>query len=323
VKKNIVTIAIGIVGVLLVAVAVIVIANEDKTPPVITLNIPTGREITYDSAQGRQTLIQYAKAVDGKDGDVSDSIVIEEIYLSSDLSAAKVIYVARDKSHNVAKISHDFKYVASQEEIDSLTLAQEKATSDLATLTQLANASAAAVASKAAENTTASPNKPVITLLQNELIIVVGGTFNGTSYVKDITDDKDDKDSLFRRIIITGNYDTKTAGDYILDYYCTDTDGNTSNIEKFILHVGAKQSVIVTEATTEAPVDDAPANPPADDTVDAAASKAAAEVASRTAASKAAAEAASKAASEAASRTAASKAAAEEVSRAAASRAAQ
>ena len=257
-KKNIVTIAIGIVGVLLVVVAVIVIANEDKTPPVIMLNIPTGREIIYDSTQDRQTLIQYAKAVDGKDGDVSDSIVIEEIYLSSDLSTAKVIYAARDKSHNVAKISHDFKYVASQEEIDNLTLAQEKATSDLATLTLAANAAASAAASKAAENTTASPGKPVMTLSQNELTIAVGGTFNGTSYVKDITDDKDDKDSLFRRIIITGNYDTKTAGDYTLNYSCTDTDGNTSNIEKLILHVGAKQSVIITEATTEAPVDEAP-----------------------------------------------------------------
>jgi len=311
VKKNIVTIAIGIVGVLLVVVAVIVIANEDKTPPVIMLNIPTGREIIYDSTQDRQTLIQYAKAVDGKDGDVSDSIVIEEIYLSSDLSTAKVIYAARDKSHNVAKISHDFKYVASQEEIDNLTLAQEKATSDLATLTLAANAAASAAASKAAENTTASPGKPVMTLSQNELTIAVGGTFNGTSYVKDITDDKDDKDSLFRRIIITGNYDTKTAGDYTLNYYCTDTDGNASNIEKLILHVGAKpkQSASVTEATTGAPEDDAPAaNPPADDTVDAAA-----EEASRTAASKAA---------EEASRVAASRAA-EEASRAAASRAAQ
>jgi len=75
VKKNIVTIAIGIVIILLVTVAIYVIANEDKKAPVITFNIPTGREITYDSGQDKQTLIQYVKAVDGKDGDVSDSII--------------------------------------------------------------------------------------------------------------------------------------------------------------------------------------------------------------------------------------------------------
>ena len=265
-KKNIVTIAIGIVIILLVTVAIYVIANEDKKAPVITFNIPTGREITYDSGQDKQTLIQYVKAVDGKDGDVSDSIIIEQIYISTDLSTAKVIYVARDKSNNIAKINHDFKYIASQEEIDSLTLAKEKATSDAAALAQSTNVLATVATTKAVENTTVSPEKPVLTLSQNELTIAVGGSFNGTSYVKDITDDKDNKETLFRRIIVVGDYNTKTAGDYTISIYCTDTDGNTSNVEKFILHVGAKQVETVTKASTVAPANDPPANdPPADD----------------------------------------------------------
>ena len=64
------------------------------------------------------------KAVDAKDGDVSSSIVIENIYIMPDMTRAKVIFAARDHNNNVSKYSYMIAYEASQEEIE------EKRTAD-------------------------------------------------------------------------------------------------------------------------------------------------------------------------------------------------
>lgn len=72
------------------------------------------------------------------------------------------------------------------------------------------------------------PSKPVLTLTSDKIEIAVGSSFSVVSAVADITDDKDDRSTLFRYIHVTGNYDLRTPGQYTLDYMVTDTDGNTS-----------------------------------------------------------------------------------------------
>lgn len=241
-KKNIMTIAISIVVIILVTAVVVLITSEDKTGPEITFNIPDGQKITYTSGQDKQALIKYAKAVDGKDGDVSDSLMIEDIYVASDLTTAKAVYVARDKSNNITKANREVKYIASKEEIDNLSKSNENATDAAGVSKQAATTSATVATTTKAEDTTKATTtsaKPVLTLSQSDATIKQGGNFNGASYVKDITDDKDDRSTLFRRIIVSGNYSTGTAGDYTISIYCTDTDGNASNTEKFTLHVQA------------------------------------------------------------------------------------
>jgi len=259
VKKNIATISIGIIIVLLVIAAVIVIGSEDRKAPIITLNIPTGREITYTSGEDKEKLIQYATAVDDKDGDVTDSIKIEDIYPTSDLLTVKVVYVARDKSNNIARVNQVFRYIASQEEIDIQAKINQEPTSGTNAATVAATIASSTKSQQTTSATTATITataKPVISLTQSEATITQGDNFNVIQYVKDITDDKDARSTLFTRII-AGGYEANKVGDISISIYCTDSEGNQSNVEKLVLHVKAKKVEVSAEpeATTQAPTE--------------------------------------------------------------------
>lgn len=72
------------------------------------------------------------------------------------------------------------------------------------------------------------PSKPVLTLTSDTIKIAAGSSFSVVSAVADVTDDKDDRNTLFRYIHVTGDYDLRTPGQYILEYTVTDKDGNVS-----------------------------------------------------------------------------------------------
>lgn len=271
-KNNIVTIAIGIISMLLVMVVVVVIAGEDKKGPVITISIPEGQQITYASGDDEKKLVTYAKAIDEKDGDVSDSIMIEGIYVMSDLQTAKVVYVARDKNNNITKLNQTVKYVPTKEELDNLAKMNQESASSSSTKavaetkaqtssTKAQDTTKSATAATALATTTADPIKPVLTLSQSEVTLTQGNSFYVNSYIKDITDDKDTRSTLFTRIIVSGGYDMNTPGDYTINVYSTDTEGNSSNSEKLIIHVQAKQEAIEAPASEPTP-EPAPAPAP-------------------------------------------------------------
>ena len=262
-KKKIVIIVISVIIVLLVTAAVIVISSEDRTAPIITITIPLGHDITYSSGEDKEKLTQYAKAVDDKDGDVSDSIKIEDVYPSSDLSSVNIIYVARDKSNNIAKVSQVFKYIASQEEIDNRAKLNQKSTSETSAANVAVTNVTTITSQESTKGSTAVSAKPVLSLIQSEVTITQGDIFNVVQYIKDITDDKDNRSALFTRIIVSGydvsKADTSKVGDFLMNIYCTDTDGNLSNTENFTLHVKAKkaETQITTMTPTEASTENA------------------------------------------------------------------
>lgn len=72
------------------------------------------------------------------------------------------------------------------------------------------------------------PALPVMTLSGDSVEITAGENFSVISPVMDITDDKDDRSYLFRRIRVSGDYSTQTPGEYVLEYTVTDSDGNQS-----------------------------------------------------------------------------------------------
>ena len=74
----------------------------------------------------------------------------------------------------------------------------------------------------------ADPAVPVLTLSEDTVEIAAGSNFSVISPVVDITDDKDDRSSLFRRIHVSGDYSMTTPGQYVLQYVVTDSDGNSS-----------------------------------------------------------------------------------------------
>lgn len=74
----------------------------------------------------------------------------------------------------------------------------------------------------------ADPAVPVLTLSGDSVEVAAGSNFSVISPVTEITDDKDDRSALFRRIHVSGDYSMTTPGQYTLQYVVTDSDGNSS-----------------------------------------------------------------------------------------------
>lgn len=242
-KKQGVIIALLAVCVFFSVIIAAMYLTSDRTAPVITVD--ESKVKPYSAEQGEEVLKSYAKAVDAKDGDVSSSIVIENIYVMPDMTRAKVIFAARDHNNNVSKYSYMIAYEASQEEIE----AKEQLTQAETTIAAEAETTTAADSSKntskttEAEKTTAESEAettaggPKLVLSATEATVEAGNSFNVMKYISSITDDKDTEDTLSRRIIVNGTYSTSKSGTYTLDVYCTDSDLNESNHVAFTLNV--------------------------------------------------------------------------------------
>ena len=242
-KKQGVIIALLAVCVFFSVIIAAMYLTSDRTAPVITVDESKVRP--YSAEQGEDVLKSYAKAVDAKDGDVSSSIVIENIYVMPDMTRAKVIFAARDHNNNVSKYSYMIAYEASEEEIEAkeqLTQA-ETTTAAEAETTTAADSSKNTSKTTEAEKTTADSEAettaggPKLVLSATEATVEAGNSFNVMKYISSITDDKDTEDTLSRRIIVNGTYSTSKSGTYTLDVYCTDSDLNESNHVAFTLNV--------------------------------------------------------------------------------------
>lgn len=100
-------------GVLLIA-AVVGIYLKDRTAPEITLE---GKNtLVYVEGDDVDLLLKDVKAMDDEDGDVSDSLRVSDIYVTSE-DRAMVIYVAKDQSNNIAKLKREVKYQSVTEEM--------------------------------------------------------------------------------------------------------------------------------------------------------------------------------------------------------------
>ena len=99
------TIVFAILDLILVAVFGFMYLSKDRVPPVIQFQ-PT--ELTYMASTLNDELLSGAHAVDSKDGDVSDRVVIEKIVLNKTTQNAVVYYAASDYDGNVGKSSRTF-----------------------------------------------------------------------------------------------------------------------------------------------------------------------------------------------------------------------
>lgn len=242
-KKQGVIIALLAVCVFFSVIIAAMYLTSDRTAPVITVD--ESKVKPYSAEQGEDVLKSYAKAVDANDGDVSSSIIIENIYVMPDMTRAKVIFAARDHNNNVSKYSYMIAYEASEEEIEAkeqLTQA-ETTTAAEAETTTAADSSKNTSKTTEAEKTTAESEAettaggPKLVLSATEATVEAGNSFNVMKYISSITDDKDTEDTLSRRIIVNGTYSTSKSGTYTLDVYCTDSDLNESNHVAFTLNV--------------------------------------------------------------------------------------
>ena len=233
-KKQGVIIALLAVCVFFSVIIAAMYLTSDRTAPVITVDESKVRP--YSAEQGEEVLKSYAKAVDAKDGDVSSSIVIENIYIMPDMTRAKVIFAARDHNNNVSKYSYMIAYEASQEEIEAKEQLTQAETTTAAE-TEKTETDSTKNTSKTTEAEKTTAGGPKLVLSATEATVEAGNSFNVMKYISSITDDKDTEDTLSRRIIVNGTYSTSKSGTYTLDVYCTDSDLNESNHVAFTLNV--------------------------------------------------------------------------------------
>lgn len=223
--------------------------GEDRKGPEIT--IADSKKDSYTADMTTAELLEGVKAVDEKDGDVSDSLTVENVYPNEKGDEVTVVYVAKDKSNNVTKVTYHMtsdgilpgSTLAGQEDSMEESAAEstdrseedsdlqensEEASEEDTEETELTEEEKAQEREEAKIDQL-NPQDPRFYLTTYYVEIEKGTQIDRLSYVKDIEDDKDATNELYRKIQITGTVDVNTPGTYELTYYVVDSNGNASN----------------------------------------------------------------------------------------------
>lgn len=134
--------------------------------------------------------------------------------------------VPEEEAEDVEDKSEEPEEVAEEEITEAPT--PEETTETPAAEEQAETPTEASTETEAPTPEPVDPSKPVLTLTSDTIEIAAGSSFSVVSAVADVTDDKDDRNTLFRYIHVTGDYDLRTPGQYTLEYTVTDKDGNVS-----------------------------------------------------------------------------------------------
>lgn len=234
----------GIVG--LMAVASVALGGavvslrmiSDSKPPEIHFQ---DNEVTYAEGDSYEVFLEGVTAEDNRDGDVTDSLVVESVYLTAGGEEAMAIYVARDKQNNVAKINRWVKCKANEQQVSAENSKEKKEAEKEETKEgdQYDDLEAAMLEAQMGEQGQdqeqepedgLSEENPKITLSTDHVTIRTGEAIQRIAFVESITDDKDEASSLWQNIRIVGDeFDNDTPGVYEQIYYVVDSDGNKSN----------------------------------------------------------------------------------------------
>lgn len=246
-KQRLITIVLLLGCVAVGAVGVLTYKKQDRTAPVITVN---DKKMSYTAGDPYDQLLEGITATDNKDGDLTDEVFVDRVVPASKKKAV-VYYGVMDKSNNVGtarktvtyhgdnNMGSDAEDIAPADNADAENATQpdqsadqEQKDADKQQADQQADQPDATT-----DDLKANGEKPAMSLTATSETIARGSNFNATSMVKDVVDDKDDRDTLFRQLHVDGTYDTTKSGTYELTYYVQDSDGNTSDPITFTLTV--------------------------------------------------------------------------------------
>ena len=229
-KKGIVAGLIVLCVALGAGTAAVVVTDDRKGPEI---ELPADGDVTYEEGSDTASLLEGVTATDEKDGDVTDSLMIENIFPNDDHTSASVVYAAKDSHNNVSKATRRVNYKAAAEdtpaENESAPAAEEPQQNDAEGTKNETDAQMEIEALPA--------ESPKLYLNTYEVTVEAGNDLDKTSYIKEMTDDADSQESLFNQIEIDGDVDTAVPGDYTLTYHVTDSDGNRSNAAVLTVHV--------------------------------------------------------------------------------------
>lgn len=247
-KKKGLFILLGLVCIAVVAGSGFLVVTRDKTGPEITVS--EDRKITYEMGGDKKALLDGVKATDKKDGDVSDSLMVEGVRQNED-GSLEVTYSAVDHSNNVTKVTCKVETVTQQSQEEQQPEGEQIAEPSEAEQ-ESAEHPEEGQEEQASEENTEQPEdnsdteaaiaalpqgSPQLRLSTHHADLEVGSAFQYMDYIESITDDEDDTSTLYRQIRLVGEVDTSQAGEYEVSYYVTDSNHNESNVEKLTVIV--------------------------------------------------------------------------------------
>lgn len=200
--------------------------TEDTTAPVIQLPVYEENKV-WKADVSQEELLADVTAFDETDGDVTESLTVNSIYVSDDRNSIVVTYAAKDSSNNVSKKKVELICENGSETTEDHQNSEKKSDAEQSDIyaNELATEN-----SQDTQPENLSEGAPIITLTDEVVTVALGEAVNRLEYVKEITDDKDSSSTLWGRIEITGDQlNTNETGTYKLIYFVTDSDGNKSN----------------------------------------------------------------------------------------------
>ena len=224
-KKKGLFILLGLVCIAVVAGSGFLVVTRDKTGPEITVS--EDRKITYEMGGDKKALLDGVKATDKKDGDVSDSLMVEGVRQNED-GSLEVTYSAVDHSNNVTKVTCKVETVTKQSQEEQQPEGEQIAEPSEAEQ-ESAEHPEEGQEEQASEENTEQPEdnsdteaaiaalpqgSPQLRLSTHHADLEVGSAFQYMDYIESITDDEDDTSTLYRQIRLVGEVDTSQAGEY-------------------------------------------------------------------------------------------------------------
>ena len=225
-RKKIVIVALSALAIGLGVRGYIKISQIDKTGPVISFPEDV---ITYKEGDSYTGLLGDVKAIDTKDGDVTDSLIVEKVSGNDQEKQAIVTYAAIDRKNNLSKLSRVVQYIPKKkQEVKS----KEEDSED-----ERGSEDGEKQPTTEDEKTMVLGQAPVMFLKTDLLTVKQNDRFTIRSFIARIIDDKDKEKVLMNNLKKNGHYTTRNKGMYEFVIYTVDSEGNSSNKERVTLVV--------------------------------------------------------------------------------------
>ena len=221
---------IGAADVVLLVICLIFYLGRDRKGPEIFFN--EENQIVYSDGIDEELLLDGVTAVDEKDGDVSDSLLVEKV-AGTNGKEVIVTYVARDSSNNVGKASRAFTVASNYKGGDVLPVEAEIFETEDDTVIEPTTE-----INKDENNEDSIAGANPVLILNSDVITTKKGTApNWNEVIEIMSDDKDDYNTLYNNLKLVGQVKLNEEGDYPVTLYTIDTDGNKSENKNLIVKV--------------------------------------------------------------------------------------
>ncbi len=252
-------------SIVMLILSIVLVLRLDKTEPEIRFE---DINLTYSPDMDIHELYQGVTAYDDKDGDITEQIVIEKIVSSADGKSVSITYAVVDSSNNFTKKVRVFPQILKITEEVSLkeesagslntvdnvnheenpnseennNAAEEENSEDIDSEDNNTEADSTGVASVENEQEQRADSEeaeeiPVLKLSKNNITVKPGVRPAWVDVIETLTDDKDDYDTLYRNLVLGGEYEDNKIGVYDVTLVTVDSDGNKSAVCEIEIHV--------------------------------------------------------------------------------------